>query len=266
MPELPEVETMVRDLRKPLIGRAFTGVQVMWSRTVQTGAGELQKRLPGQRLEAVERRGKYLVFRLSLGDDLLIHLRMTGDLQIFSSGDPLHKHDRVIFHLDNGYQLRFRDMRKFGRVYLTNGAAQALGHLGPEPLAPEFGEGDFLSRLERRSGRIKSLLLNQEFIAGLGNIYADEALFLAGIRPDRRANALLDEEKLELYHAIRQVLTRAIERKGSTLPDEAYRGGGYQHEFKVYGREDEPCLTCGNPIRRVPLNQRSAHFCPTCQR
>lgn len=266
MPELPEVETMVRGLRGPLIGRVFTGIHIEWERMVQTPLEELRERLPGQCVEGINRRGKYLVFGLSGGDSLIIHLKMTGDLQVLRATNPLHQHDRVVFHLDNGYQLRFRDMRKFGRVYLTDDLSGVLGRLGPEPLDDAFTEDSFLALFDRRSARIKSLLLNQEFIAGLGNIYADEALFWTGIRPQRRANMLLEEEKRRLYRAIRRVLDIAIEQKGSSLADEAYRGGRYQQQFRVYAREDQSCFACGSSVQRVRLGQRSAHFCPDCQR
>ncbi len=265
MPELPEVETIVRRLREPLIGRAFTGVHVGWERTVGTPVEELKRRLPGQRIEGIRRRGKYLVFRLSGGDSLIVHLKMTGDLEVLPVTDPPRRHDRLVFDLDNGRQLRFRDPRKFGRVYLTDDPAQVLGRLGPEPLDAAFTEEDFLALFNRRSARIKSLLLNQEFIAGLGNIYADEALFLAGIHPGRRADTLREEEKRRLYRAIRQVLHVAIEHGGSSLADEAYRGGRYQERFWVYGRAGRPCPACGAPIQRIRLSQRSAHFCPNCQ-
>ena len=265
MPELPEVETTVRRMRGFLIGRTVTNVDVTWERMTHPPVDELRVRLPGQRVEAIDRRGKYLVFQLSREDSLIIHLKMTGDLQVLRASIPRHRHDRVVLDLDNGYQLRFRDPRKFGRVYLTDDPAKILGRLGPEPLDGSFSEDEFLVLFDRRSRRIKSLLLNQEFIAGMGNIYADEALFLAGIRPQRRADTLLDEEKRRLFRAIRQVLSVAIERKGTSLADEAYRGGRYQEQFLVYGRQEEPCPKCGSPIRRIRLGQRSAHFCPDCQ-
>jgi formamidopyrimidine-DNA glycosylase len=265
MPELPEVETFVRQLREPLTGREFTAVQVKWDRTIQTPLEVFKERLPGQRIERIQRRGKYIVFELSEGDRLIFHLKMTGDLQVLPSADPFHRHDRVVFHLDNGHQLRFRDMRKFGRVYLTGDPSSVLGRLGPEPMDSAFTEDDFLVLFHRRSGRIKSLLLNQEFIVGVGNIYADEALFLAGVQPQRRADTLREDDKRRLYRTIREVLGIAIEQKGTSLSDETYQGGRYQQQFLVYGRESQPCPNCGSLIRRIRLGQRSAHFCPDCQ-
>jgi len=266
MPELPEVETIVRRLRGPLIGCTICDVQVAWERMAQPSADELRARLAGQRVEAIERRGKYLVFQLSGENNLIFHLKMTGDLLVPSASVPWHRHDRVVFDLDNGFQLRFRDQRKFGRVYLTNDPARILGRLGPEPLDDSLGEDAFLALFDRRTGRVKSLLLNQEFIAGLGNIYADEVLFLAGIRPERRADTLSDVEKRRLFQATRRVLRLAIEEKGTSLADETYRGGRYQQRFLVYGRWQQPCLECGSQIQRIRLGQRSAHFCPDCQR
>jgi formamidopyrimidine-DNA glycosylase len=266
VPELPEVETVARRLRVRLIGCTFVDVWVGWERIVQIPAQELRERLVGRRVEGVGRRGKFLVFPLSGGDSLIIHLKMTGDLRILASADPFHQHDRIVFTLNNGYQLRFRDQRKFGRVYLTDTPDRVLGRLGPEPLDDGLSEDDFVALFDGRSARIKSLLLDQKFIAGLGNIYADEALYLAGIRPQRRSDTLLETDKRRLYQSIRQVLGVAIERKGTSLPDETYQGGQYQQQFLVYGRREEPCPNCGNPICRIRLGQRSAHFCPECQR
>jgi formamidopyrimidine-DNA glycosylase len=266
MPELPEVETVVQRLRTPLIGHTFSGVHVKWERMTRPSAPELRARLPGQRVESIRRRGKYLILQLSRKSSLIIHLKMTGDLQVLPADAPAHQHDRVVFDLENGNQLRFRDPRKFGRVYLADDPSLILGHLGPEPLDDDFTEDEFLALFDRRTGRIKPLLLNQEFIVGLGNIYADEALFLAGVRPDRKADSLSKEEKGGLYRAIRQVLQLAIDQKGTSLADETYRGGRYQQQFKVYSRRDDPCTKCGGPIQRIRIGQRSAHFCPNCQR
>jgi len=265
MPELPEVETIVRRLRGPLVGRTFTDVHVGWERIVQTPLEELVRRLPGQRIESIGRRGKYLVFRLSGEDSLIIHLKMTGDLQVCPAGGPLDRHAHTVFGLDDGHRLHFRDPRKFGRVYLTGDSSAVLGRLGPEPLDDALTEADFLALFGRRTGMIKPLLLNQEFIAGIGNIYADESLFQAGIRPQRRVATLSDDEKRRLYRAIRDVLSTAIASMGTSLADAAYRGGTYQERFLVYGRAGQPCVTCGRPIQRVRLGQRSAHFCDNCQ-
>jgi formamidopyrimidine-DNA glycosylase len=264
MPELPEVETMVRDLRGPLVGRTFTGVTVLWPNSIKTPIPELQQRLPGQRIEAMTRRAKYLQFHLSGGDTLFIHLKMSGDLRVEPRSDPLHPHVRTIFDLDNAHQLRFKDARKFGRVYLVRDPGEVTGKLGPEPLADGLTLENFRALFQRKKGRLKSLLLNQEFIAGIGNIYADESCFLAGLDPRRPVNTLSTEELEKLYQAIRQALQAGITFKGASL-DEVYRGGEFQEHFQVYGRAGEPCLTCGTPIVRIVLGGRSTHFCPHCQ-
>ncbi len=265
MPELPEVETIARGLRGPLVGRTFTSVTTLWPNSIKTPLAELEQRLPGQRIEAINRRAKYLRFDLSGGDTLLLHLKMSGDLLVEPESEPLSRHVRTIFNLDNDHQLRFKDPRKFGRVYLTTDPAAVLGHLGPEPLADDFTAGDFAALFHRRKGRLKPLLLNQEFIAGIGNIYGDESCFLAKIDPRRQVNTLSAAELARLYHAIRQALTDGLMFKGATL-DAVYRGGEYQKHFQVYGRTGQPCSTCGAPIQRVVLGGRSSHFCEQCQR
>lgn len=264
MPELPEVETVVRGLRGPLVGRTFTGVTVLWPNAIKTPVPELQARLPGQRVEAITRRAKYLQFHLSGGDSLFLHLKMSGDLLVEPDSEPRHPHVRTVFGLDNAHELRFKDPRKFGRVYLVANPAQVVGKLGPEPLADEFGVEDFRRLFERKKGRLKPLLLNQEFLAGVGNIYADESCFIAGIDPRRAVDTLSAEELEHLYGAIRQALTAGINHKGASF-DSVYRGGEFQDHFQVYGRTDEPCVACGTPIIRIVLGGRSTHFCPNCQ-
>ncbi len=264
MPELPEVETIVRGLQGPLVGRTFTGVTVLWPNTVRTPLPELQARLPGQRIEAISRRAKYLQFHLSGGDTLFIHLKMSGELLVEPEAEPLHPHVRAVFVLDNGHQLRFKDMRKFGRVYLVSNPGEVTGKLGPEPLADDFTLEQFKTLFAHKKGRLKSLLLNQEFIAGVGNIYADESCFLARLDPRRPVDTLSQAELERLYQAIRQALTAGITFKGASF-DSVYRGGEFQDYFQVYGRTAEPCLTCGTPIVRVVLGSRSTHFCPKCQ-
>lgn len=264
MPELPEVETIVRGLRPPLVGRTFTEVIVTWPNSIRTPIPELKARLPGQRIEAITRRGKYLQFHLSEGDTLIIHLKMSGDLLVEPVDEPAHPHVRTIFGLDNHHQLRFKDPRKFGRVYLVNNPDHVVGKLGPEPLADNFTGENFQALFQRRQGRLKPLLLNQEFIAGVGNIYANESCFIAGIHPRRQVNTLSPEELEKLYHAIRQTLNSGIIHKGASL-DAVYRGGEFQNHFQVHGRTGEPCLTCGTEIQRIVLGGRATFFCPHCQ-
>jgi formamidopyrimidine-DNA glycosylase len=270
MPELPEVETVARGLREPLIGRTITGLTARWPRSIAAPSPEVFcKQVAGRRILTVGRRGKYVVIGLDRGY-LLIHLKMSGRLQVVSPDVLPDRHTHTVFHLDDGCQLQFRDTRKFGRVYLVDDIAEVTAPLGPEPLADDFTLEEFQRRLERRSGRLKSLLLNQGFLAGLGNIYADEALFAARLNPLRLANSLTCEEQTRLYQAIRAVLEAAIASRGTTLDDRGYTdangaAGGYQNRIAVYGREGQPCLVCGAPVERIVLGGRSTHFCPRCQ-
>ena len=270
MPELPEVETVARDLQQSLVGRTITSVTVRWPRTIAYPAvDEFEEALVGRQVMSAGRRGKYVILGLSQGY-LLIHLKMSGRLRIVSAYEPLDKHTHTIFDLDNGRQLRFRDVRKFGRAYLVDDPVQVTAGLGPEPLAQELTVEDFSRLLARRSGRLKSLLLNQAFLAGLGNIYADESLFVARLHPLRKADTLSLEEQAGLYEAIRSVLVHAIEGRGTTLPDQGYvdaRGeaGAYQERMQVYGRRGEPCPLCHTAIERIVVGGRSTHFCPQCQ-
>jgi formamidopyrimidine-DNA glycosylase len=270
VPELPEVETVARGLRAPLVGREITGVTVRWPRTIATHPEDaFKKQLVGRRVISVGRRGKYVVLSLDEGY-LLIHLKMSGRLGVVPAGEAQDKHTHTLFDLDDGNQLRFRDVRKFGRVHLVAGMEEVTGSLGPEPLADDFDLETFRQILARRSGRLKSLLLNQSFLAGLGNIYADESLFAARLDPLRKADSLTAEEEARLYGAIRRVLQEAVARRGTTLEDGGYRDAGgeagrYQAQIAVYGRGGEPCLQCGTPIERIVVGGRSTHFCPHCQ-
>ena len=270
MPELPEVETVARGLCAPLAGRTISGVTVHWPRTIALPTVDgFRRDIVGRRVDSVGRRGKYIVVGLDEGY-LLIHLKMSGRLRVAPAGEPVDKHTHTLFDLDDGWQLRFHDVRKFGRVYLVDDPEQVTAGLGPEPLADAFTLDEFRRLLARRSGRLKSLLLNQAFLAGLGNIYADEALFAARLHPLRKADSLTPDEKARLYEAIRTVLRRAIAGRGTTLEDGGYvdaRGevGAYQDQIAVYGRQGDPCPACGTSIRRIAVGGRSTHFCPQCQ-
>lgn len=270
MPELPEVETIARGLRAPLSGRTITGVTVRWERTIACpGLDQFKEQILGRRVRSIDRRGKYLVLELDRGY-LLVHLKMSGRLYVVSAGQTLEKHEHTTFDLDDGRQLRFRDVRKFGRVYLVDRPEQVTGDLGPEPLAEGLTLEEFRRRLARRSGRLKSLLLNQAFLAGVGNIYADEVLFRARLHPQRTASSLTLAEEERLYEAIRHVLRQAIADHGTTLGDGGYvdargRAGDYQERIAVYGRTGEPCIRCQTPVERLVIGGRSSHFCPTCQ-
>ena len=269
MPELHEVESYVRALRAPLIGRTITAVRVYWPRTVaQPSMREFTRRLPGLRVRAIGRRAKYLIFELgargsrSPAEYLLIHLKMSGQLDVTSHPKPIDRHDRVIFDLSGGRRLHFNDVRKFGRMYLVPDPEVVTGRLGPEPLSDEFTLDAFKRRLGKRKGRLKSLLLDQTFVAGIGNIYADEALWLARLHPLQRADSLSDAETRALYRAIRAALRDGIRRNGASF-DRVYRSGNY--EFRAYGRADRPCRRCKQPIRRTVVGQRGTYFCATCQ-
>lgn len=276
MPELPEVETIVRALRNggrgglPLPGRAFERAEILWPRTLaEPGFAELQTQLPGQVIAAIDRRGKFIVLCLAR-HALLVHLRMSGDLRVEPACDaqgapaPLQPHDRAVFYLSGAVRLVFNDARKFGRIWLLEDPQALLGKLGPEPLDPALTPTDFFQSLQLRRRQVKPLLLDQAFIAGLGNIYTDEALHLARLHPLRRSDALDPDEAGRLLEAIRVVLAGGIRAGGASI-DWAYRGGGFQNDFRVYGRAGQPCPLCGAPIVRIIVGQRSAHFCPLCQ-
>ena len=265
MPELPEVETVVRRLKPKLVGREFTGVIVRWPNSVRTGITALKRELPGLIIDSVTRRGKYLVLSLSSDRYLLLHLKMSGDLLIEPTDSKGSSHVRTVFHLDNGYDLRFQDARKFGRVYLVNDCNQVTGHLGPEPLSSEFTFEVFLGLCRQRRGRVKPLLLNQSFIAGLGNIYVDESCYLSKVHPLRKIDSLSQPELRLLYLNIRKVLSKAIDNHGSSF-DWAYRGGSFQQKLKVYGRDGKPCFRCKTVIERITVGARSTHFCSRCQK
>jgi formamidopyrimidine-DNA glycosylase len=271
MPELPEVETIVRQLRAggrgdaaSVIGKRIEGVTVNWRRHIaRPSARVLQQELRGQTVQALGRRGKYLVFTLSNGV-MLIHLKMSGDLRLVGPGTAADRYARTIFHFSDGTALRFSDTRKFGKVFWVSRAEEVTGGLGPEPLEPGFTAARLAKMLASRSRALKPLLLDQSFIAGLGNIYTDEALHLAGLHPLRRSDGLTAGEVRALWRAIRQVLRSGIRHNGASI-DWVYRGGSQQHHFRVYDRAAQPCFTCGTPIRRIVVGQRGSWFCPSCQ-
>ena len=270
MPELPEVETFVRALRRPLVGRTIVAARNDWPRHIAAPPpDELAARIAGRRIEAIDRRGKYLVFSLSDDENLIIHLKMTGHLSVVPADTPTDPYAHTVFALDDGRELRFRDPRKFGRVYLVRDPAQVVGPLGPEPLTDDFTTGELAARLAGRRRVLKPLLLDQTFIAGIGNIYADEALFDAGLLPTRRSETLSDEEIAALHAAIRKVLALGIEREGasiSTYVKADGQKGDMQNAVAVFRRTGQTCYACGGPIERIVLGGRSTHYCPGCQR
>lgn len=270
MPELPEVETVVRGLRGPLIGRRIESMWHDWAPTIHSpSATEFAARIAGQSVSAIDRRGKYILIKLER-DTLVVHLKMSGRLYV-AEANSTNEADRwvhVRFDLDKGQQLRFSDVRKFGRVYLTKDLANLLGHLGPEPLSEDFTLKGFRAGMHGRKRAIKAQLLDQEFVAGVGNIYADEALFRAGIHPSAAAGTLSDEESARLRGTIRDALQAGIEHEGASInwyrkPDG--QKGESQNHFTVYGRTGLPCLQCGTAISKIRVAQRGTHFCPLCQ-
>lgn len=270
MPELPEVETVVRGLRGPLVGQQIANMWHDWAPTIHLpGAAEFAARIAGQTVRAINRRGKYILIELE-HDTLVVHLKMSGRLYV-ADAKSTNEADRwvhVRFDLDNGKQLRFSDVRKFGRVYLTNDLASLLAHLGPEPLSDDFTLEGFRAGMEGRKRAIKAQLLDQEFVAGVGNIYADEALFRAGIHPAAAAGTLTAEETARLQQTIHDALVDGIKHEGASInwyrkPDG--QKGESQNHFYVYGRTGLPCRQCGTAINKIRVAQRGTHFCPLCQ-
>lgn len=270
MPELPEVETIARLLRDggqgspSLLRRRVQRARLLWARTLAEPApAAFSERICGQIICNIGRRAKFLVLNLS-ADTLLIHLRMSGDLSVRSSDTPFAPHDRLILDLDGGLSLIFNDARKFGRVWLTDQPQAQLKRLGPEPLDQTLTPDFFYQRLQATHRRLKPLLLDQSFLAGLGNIYTDEALHLARLHPLTPACHLSPEQSQRLLDSIRIVLQEGIRHNGASL-DWVYRGGNFQNHFRVYRRTGEPCLVCGKKVERILVGQRSTHFCPGCQ-
>jgi formamidopyrimidine-DNA glycosylase len=263
MPELPEVETIVRSLRS-LEGKTFSDAQVLWARSLaEPGVDEFIHRISGQVIQTLSRRGKFIVMHLNR-DTLLVHLRMSGDLRSEGMDNPVLPHDRVLFGFTDGARLAFNDARKFGRVWLVAETESVLGGLGLDPFDPSLTPGTFHHMLQEKSRQLKPLLLDQSFLAGLGNIYTDEALHLARLHPLQPSDRVTYEQADSLLASIRAVLEEGIRRNGASI-DWVYRGGSFQNTFRVYQRTGEACLVCGTPVVRITVGQRGTHFCPTCQ-
>lgn len=290
MPELPEVETVRADLQECLPGKKVLKLQILSEKSVQPSAGYFKKNLLGRKFINVDRLGKLLIFSLDQDFYLLIHLRMTGQLIYVGKGglragghsehgrkeevtaaNLPNKHTRIILDLSDGAQIYFNDLRKFGywRLVKETGLVEAKKPFGIEPLSKSFSLQTLTTILNNRRTAIKSLLLNQKFIAGLGNIYADEVLFAAKIMPSRLANSLKSEEIKKLHHEIQRIIKLAIELRGTTFSD--YRDGqgrkgNFSNKLKVYGRDGEPCLNCGQKITKKKMFGRGTHFCEDCQK
>jgi len=273
MPELPEVETIVRSLRngggmtgESIINRQISSVDCFNPKTlVYDGSSEqCGQTLYGLHMLSVDRRAKYIRIHTE-APEILIHLRMSGDLRCEGEdSSELRPHDRLVFHFTDGRRLVFNDVRKFGRIWVTNNPDAVLNGLGIEPLGDDFTPEWLAERLAGQRRVIKIVLLDQSIIAGIGNIYADESLFDAGILPTRPAESLSRNECEKLCFSIRKTLEHAIEQNGSSF-DWAYKGGHFQNEFRVYQRKGEPCPVCGTTIERIVVGQRGTHYCPKCQ-
>lgn len=278
MPELPEVETIARILRPELIGRRILEADVRWARSVaMPSSKKFKEQIKGQEIVGVARRAKFLNIQLTTYD-LLIHLRMSGDLLIKQGKIKPEKHDRLILVLTptllpifgEGKELGktylvFNDTRKFGRVWLTDDLEKVLGKLGPEPLSADFTPHWLYDSLQHRHRQLKPLLLDQTFLAGLGNIYTDEALHMAKLHPLVLSDSVTRKQAERLHQAIQAILQEGIRRNGASI-DWVYRGGDFQNHFRVYGREGEPCPVCGTKIKKFVIGQRGTHICPHCQK
>jgi formamidopyrimidine-DNA glycosylase len=263
VPELPEVETVARSLIPHLSGRVIRSAEFRQIRVVRGDPEETARRLSGRRITGLERRGKFIMMHLDDGGIFTVHLGMTGRLLI---GGEIGKHTHAIVQLDRGV-LTFDDPRQFGRLEWSEGVPRSVAKLGPEPLLVEFDE--FWKKLHVRKTKIKALLLDQTFLGGVGNIYADEALFRAGIHPLLMASKISKPRARRLFGAIREVLSEAIEGRGSSVSDYVDaegRLGTFQQSHRVYQRHGEPCLVCGRPLRRTLVVQRGTHFCSNCQK
>jgi formamidopyrimidine-DNA glycosylase len=272
MPELPEVETVVRGLRRPLVGQQIVAVEYEKSSVIRTPSpDEFIVRVTGQRVLSINRRAKYILCQLEDGI-LAVHLKMTGRLYVADQPATeeagVDRWVRILFRLANGQTLYFSDARRFGGVFYIHDIADIAPNLGPEPLEDDFTPAVLTERLNGRNRQIKALLLEQSFIAGVGNIYADESLFAAKIHPLRRADTLTKAEIKRLHGTIRDALNSGIQHEGASInwyrkPDGTT--GESQDHFAVYDREGEPCLQCGAPIVKIRVAQRGTHFCPHCQ-
>ena len=267
MPELPEVETIVRGLAPRVEGKRIANVEFLWARTCVGDVDATIGNLRGQRIRKLDRHGKYIVFRLEndRGDSVLvIHLRMTGNLLLDGASGPFV---RAWMQLEAGPRIVFHDIRKFGRWQWSRTLPSRLGELGPEPL--EIDADEFIARLKGRGAQLKALLLNQEFLRGLGNIYADEALFRSRLHPKLNSARLGRERARRLHAAIRDVLNDAIAAGGTTINnyvDSQGSQGYFQLQANVYGKTGEDCKVCATPLRRTIVAGRGTHFCPRCQR
>jgi len=274
LPELPEVETIVRTLRELVLHKQISSVTISWPKIIKHPAEieQFADSLCGQTILSIHRRGKFLIFYTELFA-LVSHLRMEGKYLLTDSGEPVDKHTHVIFHFSDGTELRYRDVRKFGTMHLYRKGDEfsvlPLSQLGPEPLGEQFEFQQFFKTLSQKKRPIKSVLLDQTVLAGLGNIYVDEALFKARIHPERCSQSLTKKEVKLLYEQIIKTLSEAVEKGGSTVRtyvNSQGQMGMFQLEHNVYGRKGEPCNVCGTALERIVVGGRGTVFCPKCQK
>lgn len=273
MPELPEVESVKNGLNNLIIGKSIESVDVYWTNIIKDpSVEEFCQQLSGETISLVKRRGKFLLFVLD-HVTLISHLRMEGKFRLEASSKEKSKHTHVVFNLDSGEELRYLDVRKFGRMSLVPHSEvflhPSLVNLGPEPFAENLIKSDLKKNLQKTTRSIKAVLLDQSVVAGIGNIYADEILFLSGIHPVRSASHLSEDEIEKLHQSILQVMSEAVESGGTTI--RTYSNafglkGSYQNNLKVYGKNGEPCSVCGDVIEKAKVSQRGTHYCPSCQK
>jgi formamidopyrimidine-DNA glycosylase len=269
MPELPEVETVKNEIIPHVVGRTITGISLLWEGIVkEPSPEEFCSGLIGQKILGISRRGKYMIVSLSSPDYLILHLKMTGSLLVQRSAEEPPKFTRAIIHLDDGKSVFFRDPRKFGAMRLVRDPDRIIGKLGPEPLEADFTPEILAERLANRKAPMKAVLCDQNIIAGIGSMYADEALFATGIHPMRSADSLSKKEINRLYEAIRRILQTAIENKGASV-NTYYRPDGSKgsahYEFKVAHCGGKSCVVCGKPVERIVVRGRGSYYCPNCQ-
>lgn len=274
MPELPEVETVRRSLEGQIIGKTIAAIDTDWAKIMNGGLALFRDQLVGQTFTAVDRRGKYLLIRLTGGKTIVSHLRMEGQYSLVeSTHEPHARFTHVWFTFTDGTELRYYDSRKFGRMTIVPTGLEAeevagIAAMGPEPVASDFLVPDFAARLARHKKAIKSVILDQSVVAGVGNIYADETLWMSKIHPEQAANTLNLEQITALHDNIIKELAASIEMRGTTVhsfTDAFGRTGGFQNMLQVYGKKDEPCPRCGTAIEKIKVGGRGTHFCPHCQ-
>ncbi|MCP3030545.1 DNA-formamidopyrimidine glycosylase [Halobacillus sp. A1] len=274
MPELPEVETVRQTLKQLIINKEIEEVSIFWNNIIKNPADPdvFKSLLQGQTILDIKRKGKFLVFEM---EDLSMvsHLRMEGKFGVYDHTVPKPKHTHVIFHFKDGSELRYNDVRKFGTMHLfekgTEWASKPLNQLGPDPFDPAFTEEYFYEKLKRTTRNIKAVLLDQAVVAGLGNIYVDEALYRARVHPERQADQLTLEEVKRVREASTSTIVAAVEQGGTTI--RSYLNGQgemgmFQQQLQVYGKENTDCQSCGSPIIKLKVSGRGTHVCPICQK